>query len=347
MKRENNFNGKLPWAMSLSIAWMLTGCGQAKKPTTEATLPTLPVRVAKAESKGYPAMEEVVGTVRARVRASIEAKVSGRIEQLPVVAGQTVAKGDLLALLDVQEVQAELEQAQAIRQLAELEMKRQADLLSRQATTQQEFDRMQTQLRVANASVKKVETLLAYGRVTAPFGGVISRKLTEVGDLATPGRALLELEDPATLRFEGDVPEALIDRIKSGARLAVRLASLSQPLEGTVTEIDPVADPASRTSRIKLDLPSVAGLRSGMFGRVAVPLGEQEKLRVPAAALVTRGQMEMVFVAAQQKAHMRLVKSGRFIGGEVELLAGLEAGEEVVVEGAATLADQQPITVKP
>jgi hypothetical protein len=107
-----------------------------------------------------------------------------------------------------------------------------------------------------------------------------------------------------------------------------------------------VADPGSRTFRVKLDLPPTPGLRSGAFGRVAVPVGETSTLRVPAPALVVRGQMEMVFVVAGPTAQLRLVKTGKRLGGEVELVSGVRAGEQVVIEGAAQLTDGQPVTVK-
>jgi hypothetical protein len=94
-------------------------------------------------------------------------------------------------------------------------------------------------------------------------------------------------------------------------------------------------------------LPAAAGLRSGQFGRVAVPVGEVSAIRVPASAVVQRGQMELVFVAVNGHAQLRLVKTGKRIGNEVEVVSGLDAGESVVVDGAAHLVDGQPLTVKP
>ncbi len=97
---------------------------------------------------------------------------------------------------------------------------------------------------------------------------------------------------------------------------------------------------------MKFDLPVTAGLRSGQFGRVAVPMGETMLPRVPASAVVRRGQMEIVFVVTANKAELHLVKTGKQIGDEVELLSGVEPGEQVVVEGAASLGDWQPLAVK-
>jgi RND family efflux transporter MFP subunit len=303
--------------------------------------------VQTAESGRHTAMEEIVGTVRAKRRATLEAKVSGRIERLEVFPGQQVKAGQLLAQLDVREVQARLDQANAMRQQAEGDLKRYSALLQQQAVTQAEFDAIQARQRVAQATAVEMETMLDHARVVAPFDGVITRKLADVGDLAAPGKPLLEMEDPAALRLDADVPEALISRIEHGTAMPVRIASLPDDLQGVVSEMAPSADPGSRTFQVKYDLPAVPGLRAGQFGRVAVPLGESSALWVPASAVVQRGQMEIVFVAKSQQATLRLVKTGKRRGEMVELVSGVSAGEQVVVEGAAQLRDGQRIEIKP
>jgi RND family efflux transporter MFP subunit len=174
---------------------------------------------------------------------------------------------------------------------------------------------------------------------------VVTRKLADVGDLALPGKPLLDVEAQYKLRLEADVPEALIARIKLGDKLPVRVSDLSGALEGTVAEISPTADANSRTSRVKLDLPSSPDLRVGQFGRAAVPIAESSVLRVPLKAVIQRGQMEIVFVAANNQAQLRLVKTGKRLGDEIEILSGLNAGESIVIEGAGTLLDGQPLEV--
>jgi RND family efflux transporter MFP subunit len=327
------------------MAVSLSGCHKEPGLPAKASLPSAPVRAVAVETKKHKALEEVMGTVRAKTRATIEAKVSGRIEQMLVNPGQQVKTGELLVQLEVKEIQAKLDQAMALRQLAERDLKRFKTLLEQEAVTQQEFDAVEARSRVAQAAVTEAETMLGYARITAPFAGVITRKLSDLGDLAYPGRPLLEIEDPSALRLEADVPEAIISRVLPGAGMSVRIASLDKELEGTVGEISPSADPNSRTFRVKLDLPPVTGLVAGQFGRVAVPVGESAALRVPASALVKRGQLEIVFVVTNQQAHLRLVKSGKRIGNEVELVSGVDAGEQVVVEGAEGLLDRQPVRV--
>lgn len=334
-------------AVWLAGAAWLAGCGrQPPHPSASAQLPTIPVRVAAITVKPYPAYEETVGTVQAKLRASLAAQISGRIEVMPVTFGQSVKAGDLIARLEARELQARLEQARALRIQAETEFKRAQNLLPAKAMTREQYDATLARYRVAVAGAIEAETMLGYTRIAAPFDGVIARKVADVGDLATPGRSLVELEDPAALRLEAEVPEALIERVQLGATMMVRVSGVTNRLKGVVTEIAPSANPNSRTFVVKLDLPAARGLRSGRFGRVAVPVGETTLPRVPVSAVVVRGEMELVFVVADQKAHLRLVKTGKRYDGQIQLLSGVTPGEQVVVEGAARLVDGQPVHVE-
>jgi RND family efflux transporter MFP subunit len=328
------------------LAGLPAGCGHSPPSVASPPLPPAAVRLQRVESRQRPATEEVVGTVRARLRSVIEAKVSGKIEKMLVVPGQQVNAGELLAELDAREIQARADQARAVRQQAEADWKRLGALWEQKILSQAEYDSAQSKFRIADASALEADTLMGYTKVSAPFAGVITRKHTDVGDLASPGKPLLEMEDARTLRLEADVPEAVVDRIKLGDKLPVRIAALETEREGVVSEIAPAADPNSRTFLVKLDLPSTPGLRAGQFGRVSMPVGETAALRVPAAAVVQRGQMELVFVANNGKAQLRLVKTGKQVGQEFEVVSGLSAGEAVVVEGAGQLVDGQALSIQ-
>jgi len=329
------------------LAVVLAGCGHKPEHPPAPVLPPATVRAQVVPSKARTATEEVVGTVRAKLRSVLEAKVSGRIEQLLVVPGQQVTSGELLVVIDAREVRARYDQAVALRQQAENDLKRLTTLFEQKILSQAEFDNAQVRARVAAAGVVEAETMLGYTKVTAPFAGVITRKHADVGDLAAPGKPLLEMEDATTLRLEADVPEAVVGRLKLADKLPVRIPALERELEGVVSEIAPAADPSSRTFLVKLDLPATSGLRAGQFGRVAMPVGETTALRVPASAIVQRGQMELVFIVVDGRAQLRIVKTGKRIGSEVELVSGVAAGEQIVTEAAASLVDGQPVTVKP
>jgi RND family efflux transporter MFP subunit len=324
---------------------LLAACGRHESATQPVpNLPNTAVKVQVAKLTPHTATEEVVGTVRSKQRAVVEAKVSGRVLEYTATPGAMVKAGDLLARLDVQEIQAKVDQARAMLDQAKRDFDRQKQLIASNATTRQEFDAADARVKISTGAVSEAETMLSYAKVTAPFDGVVTRKLADVGDLAMPGKPLLEIEAPTSLRFEADLPEAILDRVKLGAKMPVRLA---KAIEGTVSEISPVADPVSRTFRVKLDLPPSEGLRTGQFGRVSVPVAEVKLLLVPQNAVLKRGQMQIVFVAQNGKAALRLVKTGKVLEGRVEVLSGLEEGEQVIVSESAKLTDGQPVTIQP
>jgi RND family efflux transporter MFP subunit len=329
------------------LAAIGAGCREREATPQRASLPSVAVRVIAVEPTARVAHEEVVGTVRAKLRAAIEPKISARIESLLVAPGQAVKAGEVIAQLDAREVQARRDQAIAIREQTARELDRSRVLLQQKSSAPAEFDAVQARERVAIGALQEAEAMLGYTKVVAPFDGVITRKLADVGDLAAQGRPIAEIEDPHALRFEADVPEALISNMVLGTRLAVRIGSSPTTIEGAVAELAPVADPASRTFLVKLDLPATEALRSGQFGRVLVPTGESRSIHVPVSALVVRGQMETVYVVEDQTAHLRLVRTGQRTATEIELLSGIVSGDRVVTEGAAQLRDGQPITLQP
>ncbi len=324
---------------------ILTGCGKAHERHTDVQpeLPSVQVRTQTVEAKPFAAIEEVVGTVRARLHATMEAKTSGRITELPVVLGQAIRKGELLARLDAPEIKARLDQVEAAFQEAERAMKRISSLFSQQAVSRAEYDAADARYLVAKGALGEARAMTGYLEILAPFDGVVTKKWADVGDLAVPGKPLLNLEDPSTLQLEADLPEAIASKIQQGVRLTIRASQGMPELTGTVAELSPIADPASRTSRVKLDLPACPGLKSGQFARLFVPVGETTTLRVPTLAVVQRGQMEIVFTVENHRASLHLVKTGRRGHDEIEILSGLDSGDLVVIDNPQQLVDGQPV----
>ncbi|MBU6409337.1 MAG: efflux RND transporter periplasmic adaptor subunit, partial [Verrucomicrobia bacterium] len=206
-------------------AALLAGCA-AKRGAKTAPTTAAPVHIVIAESKERVATEEEAGTVQAKLHAVIAAQISGRVETMLVSPGQPVTAGELLVTISAREVQAQYEQALAQRQLAASNLRRATNLLNERVLSQAEFDQAQARFRVADAAAMEARTLADYAQVRAPFTGIITRKDADQGDLATPGKALLEMEDPTALRLEANVPEDLAGNVKVGDTLNVRIGAL-------------------------------------------------------------------------------------------------------------------------
>jgi RND family efflux transporter MFP subunit len=180
----------------------------------------------------------------------------------------------------------------------------------------------------------------------APFGGVITEKHVLPGDLATPGLPLLVLESTARLRAEGTVPEQAASRLRIGDSLNVVVNDGANPIAGTIEELSTAADAVSRSVLVKVSLPPGAA-RSGQFVRLQTATTASETLWTPAATVTRFGQMERVFVVEDGRAVLRLVKTGRTAGPRIEILSGLNPGEQVVLAPPAALRDGDLVTIQP
>ncbi len=322
----------------------LTACRRTPERTAAADLPALPVSTARVESAALVRQQPVAGTVRPAARATIAARVTGVVSGPLPALGATVEAGAVLVILGADEVRARLAQARAGLDQLDRELARERTLLERNATSPENVRLLEDRRHAAVAAVDEATVLQSYTTVTAPFAGVITRRLVETGDLAAAGAPLLELEGTTRLRAEVAIPESL-DLLDPGATLAVEADGT--PLPGRLAEISPAADPATRTRLAKVDLPAGAAVRSGQFVRVLWPAGRTTALLIPANALTRFGQLEQVFVVTTtNRAELRLVRTGGREGDRLVILSGLAAGETVVTGPAPTLSDGQPLEVR-
>jgi len=200
---------------------------------------------------------------------------------------------------------------------------------------------VEARIEQAKAEVANSQVALGFTKITAPINGFVSMKHVDVGDLASPDAALFDIEDNEQYRLEAAVDEAQSGRVHAGDQAVAVLDALGgAELPGTVGEIVPTADSASRTFVVKLDLPKDQRLRSGMFGRLRLSIGEKEILAVPKSAVFERGQLAGVYVVAGDGvARLRLIKTGKQYDDLVEVLSGLNEGDRIVVDNVAEVAD--------
>ena len=321
---------------------LVSGVGAQAQEASPA-LPVVAVRTCAVIEQTVPTLVEVVGTLQAVERVAIAAKMTGVMAQVPVVLGSRVNKGDLLVKISAREIVAQLNQAQVRFKQAERNLSRERKLLKKNATTAETVKSMQDQYAVAKAAVQKVQTMLSYATITAPFSGVITAKNVHAGDLATPGTVLMRMENDQKLQAVCAVPESLVLQIRSGQALTVTIPTAGLTIDGKVAEVAPSADPVSRTAQVTIDLSYNENLRTGQFSRVKLPGQTKTSLFVPDGTVLPRGQMERIFVAADNKAHLRLVRTGMRQDGLTEIVAGLDPGETVICQNNEHLVDGQPI----
>jgi RND family efflux transporter MFP subunit len=194
----------------------------------------------------------------------------------------------------------------------------------------------------AEAALTSARVSAADAAVKAPFDGIVTAKMVEVGDLAAPGRPLLGLEKVGGHRIDIRLPEAYVSAVRPGQKTSVRIGeTLQPPLEGIIDIVAPTADPDSRSFLIKVRLPLSGNLRSGMFARVEVTVGERQLMAIPSSAIVRQGQLTGLFLVTPENiARFRLIRTGRNMGdGKVEVLSGLLDGTRFVVNPSPELMD--------
>ncbi len=322
----------------------------AADPQTHANDPSaespLAVAVEPVRSEMIRFWETVPGAVRSAGTAQVAARVQGEVLELSAVPGDAVASGDRLARLSSEEWDARLLRAEAERELARLELERVRRLRESRAATQQELDAARARHGAAEAAYEEAVTLLGYTVLRAPFDGLVTARMVEVGDLASPGRTLFEMADPARYRAEVAVPESLARRLEVGDVLECVVDGIRPRVDAPIVEIAPASDPATRTVAVKLDLSGVPGLQNGQFVRARVPGAERTRLVIPADAMARRGQMEYVYVVEANRARMRIIRSVPAEGGKLEVHSGLETDELVVVSALDRLRDGMPVEVE-
>jgi RND family efflux transporter MFP subunit len=305
---------------------------------------------------------EAVGTVRAAQTSQLASQMAGSIVEIRVHEGDRVRRGQVLAVVDDAQPRAALDQAAAAENaagqelaasdsdlaLAQSTLQRYQNLYDKKSVSPQEFDEVKARYQAAvahrdrtragqaqaKAALAQAHTSFSYTRIVAPFDGVITEKKADPGTLASPGIPIFVIEGMGHYRLEATVNENDLRFVRMGQQVPVVVDALQNPeLKGKVTQIVPAADPGSRSFLVKIELPSDAQLRSGLFGRAQFSRGQRSSFVIPRTAVVERGQLQGVYVLDQNKvAGLRYVTLGKTSGPQVEVLAGLQEGERFVAQ---------------
>ncbi len=323
--------------------------GLEKRAATTTAGAAGPVNVAVAPVRTGVVIEraESVGTVRAREAVTITAKNSGIVTAIRFQEGQRVAAGDVLVVMDDAALRAELDQARAQLDDARSQLQR-VQRLTAGVVAEQRVDTLQAVARGAEGRVRQVQARLDEARVTAPFAGRVGLRSVSAGALLQPGTPVTTLDDISRVRVEFSIPEIHVARIRPGSIVKARSSAYGERrFEGTVTVADTRIDPATRTVRLvsEFDNPDEA-LRPGLFLTIELDLRTRnDALMVPEESLDPVGERAFVFVVRDNRAQRVEVTLGQRLSGEVEVLRGLAASDQVVVRGIQRLRNNAPVRI--
>ncbi len=339
-------------------AALIAGCHGSDQ-TNQAAVDTVTARVVVSRQQQIPVGLRATGTIHAKDTAIISAQVMGRIEQVPVRAGDMVRAGQTLVILDGATLRQSAAQAQAgilVAQNQEAVARANAGLASstlarykqlladksvspqemdevtqRAETAQSQLDEARAQTEQARAEAQSAQTMLGYTRLVAPFNGVVTARMADPGTVAAPGAPLLEVDREGPLQLQVTVDESAMTAVHLGMKVDAAVDGIAQPLAGNVSEIVPAADPASHSFLVKIDLPPSSQLRAGMYGSAEFANGTRAAILVPRSAVIERGSLNCAYVLDSRGiAQLRYLTLGATVGDFVEVLSGIAPGDQLV-----------------
>jgi membrane fusion protein (multidrug efflux system) len=328
----------------------LPGCG--KKPDLSAGgapgggMPAMPVEVAVARRDTVVDAIDATGEIEALQRVELRPEVDGRIVEILFREGTEVSQGEGLFRIDDKELKAQVEKAEADRDLAQQALKRTKELIGQNASSASDLEQAEATARRTQADLDILKVRLSRTDVTAPFAGTVGQRFVSLGDYVTTDTRLASLQTVNPQRVAFAVPERYAERLARGQKVTFRVAALAgQEFQGVVDFVDPVVQLPARTILVKALVPNGRRqLQTGMFVEVRLATEVRpQAVVVPEDAVVPLQNAYFVWVIVEGKAARRQVGIGVRTPGLVEVTSGVDAGEQVVVGGQERLAEGAPV----
>ncbi len=345
---------------------VLSSCSGEGTKTNADDANAVPVTISGITENHSSGFLSVSGKIQAVNSAELSTRMMGQVSKIYVNVGDKVKKGQLLVSINNTDLQAKraqvnagITEAKAAYANAEKDYERFKNLFAENSASQKEMDDMTTRFEMAKARLEaanqmknEINAQFDYANITAPFAGVITGKFTEVGDMANPGMPLLALESPGVFEVVAMVPESEISKIKSDATVEVLIKSLGTSVKGKLKEVSASAKNTGGQYLVKAAVDKTdVKLLSGMFTTVQIPISTKSDapslVLIPRSAIVTSGGLKGVYtVSDQNKALLRWLRLGKIYGDQIEVLSGLNAGEQYIVSAEGKLYNGAKISIQ-
>jgi len=340
---------------ALAVAAGCHGAHQAA--TLRSTAPALQSIVVQRERT--PVERKLDGIIEAVNQGTVAAQTSGRVEAILYDVDDFVPAGAVIIRLRATEQRAGLLQAEAaLREAtareaeAQTRYQRMAEMYDRRVIPKATLDEVAmnreaavARLTAARAALQSAKEGVAYTEVRAPYAGVVTKRLVQVGETVSPGTPLMSGISLQYLRVNVDIPQSIVEQVRRIKKGVVYVEG--RRIEATKVTVFPAAESPSSTFRARLELPENAtDLYPGMFVKVGFVTGEADRILVPTRSLVERSEVTAVYVVeASGRASLRQVRVGGRFDDRVEILSGLAAGEHVALDPLAAIHELAPLTI--
>ena len=336
----------------LVASFLLTGCGDEQIQSSKPPL----VKVQKINPSPAAQEENYSGVVKGRYETNLSFQVGGKIISRDVQAGSLVRAGEVLMTLDPKDIveQSRGSEAQVASTLSQLQLaknnfNRYSELFKEDAIAAVVLDQYKTQLEAAQAAydaavaqARQSQNALEYTTLTANADGVISEVQAEVGQVVAAGQSVLTLVQTNEFEVVANIPENKISSVQIGQRVSISFWANDENVIGTVREISPMADSASRTFTVKISLPEVPNVQLGMTANVSIREVSSGAIILPLSAIYQTGDAAQVWLVEGGKVLLKKIEVTAFDDNKVQV-RGLKAGDTVVVAGVQKLHDGQEV----
>lgn len=351
--------------MALAALTIFASCGNDQKTAVATKGAAISVTTSTVTQNSNDPFLTVSGKVEAARSANISTRMMGYVDKIYVQVGEKVTNGQLLLSVNNADVSAKLAQvnahiaeATAAYNNAEKDYNRFTALFKENSASQKELDDVTAHYTMAKARLEsakqmknEVNAQMGYANIRAPFGGVVTNKFINAGDMANPGMPLLEVEAPGTYQVLAMVPESEITEIKNDTPVNVLIKSLGQNVKGKVTEVSSSSKNTGGQYLVKVVLEKTdIPILSGMYATVQFPVTKKTNnaaIMIPTDALVTNGSLTGVYTVSESNtALLRWLRLGRTFGDQVEVLSGLTQDEKYIVSAEGKLYNGATLAIQ-
>lgn len=329
--------------LSCFLLVLSTGVASKQKPTA--------VFVADVERVLFVDRVEALGTLQATENVNLTSAVTERITKINFDDNQRVKKGYVLVEMDVSEEDAELAEESSRFDEAQSQLERVRALVRRSSASKSTLDERERELNTAKARLDAIQSRINRRRIIAPFDGVVGIRNISVGALAQPGMLITTIDDDSKMKVDFFVPEVFLSSLKKGLSIEAKASAYpNQVFKGTVSSVDSRVDPITRSVMVRAILNNDERLlKGGMLMRVQLNNNPRQALIVPEEALVTIGNESAVMVLVKNEkisVKKQVVELGARRKGSVEILSGLQEGQQIVTHGGLKIRDGSLVSIQ-
>lgn len=332
-------------------AFAIAACDQGEQQVeedTEEELAAIPVETIKPVRGDIDARYSGTAPIEAFADATVIAKVGGEVREILVEEGDDVSRGQVLARLDGDRLRLEKDQADANLRKTQRDYQRNVDLKDKGLISEGDFEKIQFEMEALKATFDLAALELDYTEIKAPIDGVVSERFVKIGNTIDVNEQTFKVTSLEPLISYLHIPEREYRRIDPGQPVTIEIDALQGiSFDANVARVSPVVDPATGTFKITIEVSDeTRRLKPGMFGRISIVYDSREMaLQIPRSAIIEEGGEAVVFIVAGNVAEKRVIQTGYADAGNVEVTAGLEDNDEVVVVGQMNLKTGSRVSV--